>query len=76
MSTPTVYDDPGSWSSDGKVNISSPGFDPARFDMPYGPSTPNHQQITGLVAGRRLYVHTRSRIYYLRRNKLRLWRIL
>jgi hypothetical protein len=47
--------------------------------IPGGPviQTPNGQQITGLRApGRRLFVHTRSRIYYLRRNKLRLWRVL
>lgn len=44
--------------------------------------TPNRQEITGLVVKRRdgrdfrLLVHTRSRVYYLRRNKLRLWRLL
>lgn len=38
--------------------------------------TPNKQQIVRLQSGRRLYVFTRSRVYYLRRGKLRLWRRL
>jgi len=42
-----------------------------------GFKTPNGQVIMRVDApGRRLYVYTRSRVYYLRRNKLRLWRLL
>lgn len=39
--------------------------------------TPSGQRVTRIEApGRRLYVYTRSRVYYLRRKKLVLWRLL
>jgi len=59
------------------VNVSRT-FDPEHYErLRAMAQTPNRQRITKLrTTGRRLLVYTRSRVYYLRRGRLRLWRVL
>lgn len=48
-----------------------------RSEWTWSMKTPSGQRVTRIEApGRRLYVYTRSRVYYLRRKKLVLWRLL